>query len=104
GELPPALFDVIRAIVRYHARTLGYFSMLTPEYPWGVLGDRQPVSYPGWELLPVPAARTILIVLIVLNAIALVASDAARGRHVHNTAAPTAVAAAIASPAAPPPR
>lgn len=102
GELPQVLFDVIRAIIRYHARIFGYFNMLTPVYPWGVLGDTQPVSYPGWELLPVPAARTILIVLIVLNAIAVIATDAARGRNTNTNAAPPVAVATV--PVAPPPR
>jgi hypothetical protein len=49
GSLPPALYDAYGAFVRYQARLHSWFSMLTSEYAWGMLGDFVP---------PLPAAST----------------------------------------------
>jgi hypothetical protein len=103
GQLPQAFFDIIRLIVRYHARLGGYFAMLTPEYPWGVLGDSEPVTYPGWELLPVPAARTTLIVLIVLNVISGGFTNALTGRNNNNNTASPASRSVVVVAAHPAP-
>jgi hypothetical protein len=98
GELPPAFHDVIRAIVRYQTRLFGYLGMITPEYPWGPLGDQPPDRYPGWDLRVVPAARTTLIVLIVLNAIFSLFTRGL-GNHESNTSAPVVVSAPAAATA-----
>ena len=49
GSLPPALYDAYAALLRYQVRLHAWFSMLTSEYAWGMLGDFVP---------PPPAAST----------------------------------------------
>jgi Domain of unknown function (DUF4389) len=49
GSLPPALYDAYAALLRYQLRLFSWFSMLTSEYAWGMLGDFVP---------PPPAAST----------------------------------------------
>ena len=44
GRLPGPLFRVVATSTRYSARCIGYFLMLTPEYPWGWKGDDPGVS------------------------------------------------------------
>ena len=41
GEMPETLYGPYSALVRYHLRAQSYFFMLTSEYPWGMLGDRE---------------------------------------------------------------
>ena len=74
GELPEPLFEATRAVLRYQARFYGYFSMLTPEYPWGVMGDTSPQPagadpYEAWSIKLSGGGRTAMIVIIVLGAI-----------------------------------
>jgi hypothetical protein len=71
GQLPPALFEAQRAVVRYEIRVSSYFWMVTPEYPAAVMGDTTP---PGavdeaWLIRLSPQGRTALTVLIVLGVI-----------------------------------
>jgi hypothetical protein len=40
GSMPPTLYLAYAALLRYEARFHSWFSMLTSEYPWGMLGDR----------------------------------------------------------------
>ncbi|MGA2836836.1 MAG: DUF4389 domain-containing protein [Acidimicrobiales bacterium] len=42
GRMPDALFGAGAAVVRYQARYIGYYAMLTSEYPGDVFGDRGP--------------------------------------------------------------
>ncbi len=42
ASLPPALYDAYAAFLRYQARLHSWFSMLTSEYAWGMLGDFVP--------------------------------------------------------------
>ena len=42
GSLPPALYDAYAAWLRYGARFNSWFSMVTSEYAWGMLGDFVP--------------------------------------------------------------
>ena len=49
GSLPPPLYDAYAALLRYQVRLHAWFSMLTSEYAWGMLGDFVP---------PPPAAST----------------------------------------------
>lgn len=74
GELPGPLFEATRAALRYQARLYCYFSMLTPEYPWGVMGDSPslPAStdpYQAWSIELSSGGRTAMIVVIVLGVI-----------------------------------
>ena len=74
GELPRPLFEATRAVLRYQERFYGYFSMLTPEYPWGVMGDTSSVPtgtgpYEGWSIQLSSGGRTAMIVVIVLGVI-----------------------------------
>ena len=41
GRMPASLYSVYSALVRYEIRVSGYFFMLTSEYAWGMLGDRE---------------------------------------------------------------
>ncbi len=40
GRMPPALYSAYAALLRYGARFTSYLTLLTSEYPWGMLGDR----------------------------------------------------------------
>jgi len=42
GGMPPALYDTYAAALRYQARLHSWFSMITSEYAWGMLGDFVP--------------------------------------------------------------
>lgn len=76
GELPRPLFEATRAVLRYQVRYYGYFAMVTPEYPWGPLGDATalpgaPGSDPNdpWAIRLSDGGRTAMIVIIVLGVI-----------------------------------
>jgi len=74
GELPGPLFEATRAVLRYQARFYGYFSMLTPEYPWGAMGDSSSlpaVADPSeaWSIKLSSGGRRAMIVIIVLGVI-----------------------------------
>jgi len=83
GRLPVPLFEATRAALRYQARAYGYFSMLTPEYPWGVMGDGSSLPadadpYDAWSINLSDGGRTAMIVLIVLGVISELINN--RGR------------------------
>src|SRR6185437_13367245 len=40
GSMPTTLYTTYAAYVRYETRLHAWFNMLTSEYPWGMLGDR----------------------------------------------------------------
>jgi hypothetical protein len=74
GRLPVPLFEATRTVLRYQARFGGYFSMMTPEYAWGAMGDSSslPVGadpYQGWSIKLSSGGRTAMIVVIVLGVI-----------------------------------
>jgi hypothetical protein len=46
GSMPPALYLAYAALLRYETRFHSWFSMLTSEYPWGMLGDRAQAPAP----------------------------------------------------------
>lgn len=74
GELPGPLFEVTRAVLRYQVRLYGYFAMLTPEYPWGLMGDSSSLPagadpYEAWSIKLSSGGRTAMIVVIVLGVI-----------------------------------
>jgi hypothetical protein len=68
GQLPPALYWAYAALQRYLMRVQAFLAMLTSEYAWGMLGDREPDPYgyalptppfwPGDAVPPAPAAPT----------------------------------------------
>jgi Domain of unknown function (DUF4389) len=83
GRLPVPLFEATRAVLRYEARFYAYFSMVTPEYPWGVMGDTSflPAGtdpYEDWSIKLSSGGRTAMIVVIVLGVISDVVNN--RGR------------------------
>ena len=52
GKLPDSLHEAFAAIVRYYVRYLGYYLMITPEYPAGLYGDQTAAtaaSAPAWK-------------------------------------------------------
>jgi hypothetical protein len=82
GSMPPTLYLAYAALLRYETRFHSWFSMLTSEYAWGMLGDRvqaaplpsgpppsfvppgppptptaQPFSYPSASATPEQAAQ-----------------------------------------------
>lgn len=72
GKQPAPLYEAIRVVTRYHMRVSGYFSMLTAEYPWGVLGETTALpgsadEDAGWDIRLSPGGRTTMIVVIVLG-------------------------------------
>jgi len=44
GRMPPSLYDTYSSLLRYLARLHAWFSMVTSEYAWGMLGDFVPPS------------------------------------------------------------
>jgi hypothetical protein len=63
GRMPRALYGAYSSLVRYTARVLAYVLLLTPEYPWGMFGDRggstsdaPPLAAPGFAPPYVPPA------------------------------------------------
>jgi Domain of unknown function (DUF4389) len=46
GSMPRALYLAYAALLRYETRFHSWFSMLTSEYPWGMLGDRVQAAPP----------------------------------------------------------
>jgi Domain of unknown function (DUF4389) len=42
GRMPPPLYDAYAALLRYQARFHSWFTMITSEYAWGMLGDFVP--------------------------------------------------------------
>jgi hypothetical protein len=83
GRLPVPLFEATRTALRYQARFNGYFSMLTPEYPWGVMGDSSSLPadadpYDAWSINLSTGGRTAMIVLIVVGVISELINN--RGR------------------------
>jgi len=85
GKQPIPLYEAIRVVTRYHMRVSGYFSMLTAEYPWGVLGDTSAspsesaeVKDVGWDLRLSPGGRTTMIVVIVLGILSEIFSNSYR--------------------------
>ena len=79
GKLPSALHESTRAVIRFYTRVAGYFSMLTPEYPWGLFGDgpldgeRSAEATPGvrgsWAVRLSSEGRTALIVMLVIGVV-----------------------------------
>ena len=83
GELPPALFEATRAVLRYQQRFYGYFAMVTSEYSWGAMGDAVAVSEEdptgAWAVRLTESGRTAMWVVIVIGAIVDVVNIARRG-------------------------
>ena len=80
GRQPNPLYEATRVVIRFTARTGGYFLMLTPLYPWGLFGDGSPGAWgddaglsPGarspWAIRLSSNARTIVIVMLVIGVI-----------------------------------
>jgi hypothetical protein len=44
GRVPTSAYVVLATILRYQMRTFAYVGMLTPEWPWGLFGDRDQSS------------------------------------------------------------
>jgi hypothetical protein len=67
GRMPRALYGAYSSMVRYTSRVLAYLLLLTPEYPWGMFGDRAgstpdapPIGAPGFSppyAPPVPSTQ-----------------------------------------------
>jgi hypothetical protein len=62
GRMPRTLYWAYSSLVRYTSRVLAYVLLLTPEYPWGMFGDRgvsttgaPPLAAPGFSPPDAPA-------------------------------------------------
>lgn len=106
GRLPTSLHQGFAGFVRYETRLAGYLTMVTSEYPWGLLGDpdietpdsfsafsgpavwvgegpvRQPVPPsptrdPYWRLVLSPAAKNNIVLFIVVGVASVVALNIA---------------------------
>jgi hypothetical protein len=71
GVEPIPLYEVLRVFIRYQMRVSAYFTMLTAEYPWGIMGDASAQDAApeasGWSLVLSPGGRTAMIVTIVIG-------------------------------------
>jgi hypothetical protein len=56
GKLPDSMHEAFAAIIRYYDRCLGYWLLVTPEYPAGLYGDAGALA----ESVPAPAADTAM--------------------------------------------
>jgi hypothetical protein len=56
GKMPAALYWAYSAMLRYLTRVQAFFAMLTSEYAWGMLGDRDPPNPFGYALPTQPFA------------------------------------------------
>ena len=60
GSMPESLQQSVGAVLRFSARTYGFYFMLTSEYPGGLYGDQAgagygaPAAYPGAAAYPPP--------------------------------------------------
>ncbi len=54
GTMPDPLYDAYAALLRYQVRYHSWFTMLTSEYPWGMLGDPAAPPTPAASALPQP--------------------------------------------------
>ena len=54
GQMPDSLYWAYSALLRYRARVNAYLGLVTSEYAWGMLGDRDLESAPGLAPSPVP--------------------------------------------------
>jgi len=67
-------------VIRFQLRLGGYFLMLTPEYPWGLLGDLPPTDDEvtaqsnDWSIRLSKGGRNAMIVVIVLGIIETIVS------------------------------
>jgi hypothetical protein len=53
GTMPESLYEAIAAVLRYHARFLGYMLLLSGTYPKGLFGDEPgPAGMPGLSERP----------------------------------------------------
>jgi Domain of unknown function (DUF4389) len=114
GKVPDSLHQALAAFIRYYTRFLGYWLLVTPEYPAGLYGDRiaaspatdwtpaadapagdtapitspAPVTAGPWQLILSGSARNLVTVGLVLGVIGLggdVAVDAIVVGHAGNT-------------------
>jgi len=74
GSMPIPLYEATRAVSRFQLRLAGYFWMLTPEYPWGLMGDLPAGGVAtdesnGWSIQLSQGGRNAMIVVIVLGII-----------------------------------
>ena len=102
GGLPRPLHEAFAAIVRFSARYNGYASLVTPEYPAGLFGDReQPAREAGlatadapWRLLLSQGAKVLVAVSLILGVAGYIAWIVAG---ISAASGPAARAAALAS-------
>jgi hypothetical protein len=93
GRLPSSLHQTLAAFIRYQVRLAAYLSLVTSEYPWGLLGDPEtnestvvtagrsdwqphppsPVHDPYWRVVLTSRAKNLVVVVLVL-AVATVAA------------------------------
>lgn len=72
GRQPEPLYEVLRVYTRFQMRVSGYFVMVIPTYPWGIMGDMdtsEDVTDARWRLTLTPSGRTTMIVTIILGVI-----------------------------------
>jgi hypothetical protein len=86
GRFPPNLHQVFAAFVRYEARLLGYLTMVTSQYPWGLLGDPEtsapaadwqptppsPVHDPYWQVVLTARAKNLVVFVLVVGVLSVV--------------------------------
>jgi hypothetical protein len=69
GSMPTPLYEAARAALRFQLRYWAYVSMLTTDYPAGVMGDPGPAGAVDeqWMVRLSPQGRTAMILLIVIG-------------------------------------
>lgn len=92
GRVPEPLYLTLAAALRYSLRSTAYFQLLTPEYPWGVLGDRR-VPHAPWaphRLVLPGAARAVAIGALVLGSAVVVVDWSSSAALARRAVTPTA--------------
>jgi len=84
GRLPSSLHQLFSAVIRYQARLNGYLTLVTSQYPWGLLGDPEsaaavvgspawqpappsPVHDPYWQVVLSARAKNLIVFVLVLG-------------------------------------
>jgi hypothetical protein len=91
GRFPTSLHQVFAAFVRYEARLVGYLTMVTSEYPWGLLGDPEtstpvpiwqpappaPPQDPYWQVVLTSRAKNFVVFVLVVGVASVVCFNVA---------------------------
>ena len=74
GRLPEGIHWTLASIVRFQTRVLGYMMLVTPRYPWGLLGDPPTAKRSNQHALILGKGSKFAIVVITIFGLLVLAS------------------------------